>query len=91
MKTKALVDVLTSSGKCKHKDGKIEIGEETEVDLYASLGGETLIMGGLATIVIADDLILATTRKGDIYAIVAEDLRALKIGKGKGARRTGLI
>jgi hypothetical protein len=91
MKTKALVDILTSKGNCKHKDGKIEIAEETEVALYTSLGSETLLVGGLSTIVIADDLLVATTRKGDTYAIVAEDLRALRVGKGKGPRRTGLI
>jgi hypothetical protein len=91
MKTKALVDILTSKGNCKHKDGKIEIGEETEVALYTSLGSETLLVSGLSTIVITDDLLVATTRKGDTYAIVAEDLRALRVAKAKGQRRTGLI
>jgi hypothetical protein len=91
MKTKALVDVLSSDANCTHKDGTIEIGEATEVALYASLGSETLLVGGLASIVVSDDLLLAKTRKGDTYAIVAEDLRAVRVGKGKGERRTGLI
>jgi hypothetical protein len=91
MKTKALLEVLVSNGNCTHKDGTIEIGEDTEVSLYASLGSETLSVGGLSSIELANDLILGKTRKGECYAILAEDLRAVRIGKGKGARRTGLI
>ncbi len=85
------MDVLTSNGNCTHKDGTIEIAEDTEVSLYASLGSETLLVSGLASISVADDMLLAKTRKGDTYAIVAEDLRALRVGKGKAGRRTGLI
>ncbi len=91
MKTKALVDVLTSNGNCKHKDGKIEINDDTDVTLYTSLGNETLLVATLTSIVITDDLLIAKTRKGDTYALVAEDLRAVRVGKGKGPRRTGLI
>lgn len=91
MKTKALVDVLSSNGNCTHKDGKIAIGDETEVALYASFGGETLVVGGLSSIEVSDDLLLAKTRKGDMYAIVHEDVRAVRVGKGKAERRTGLI
>ena len=91
MKIKALVDVLSSNENCKHKDGTIEIGDGAEVSLYASLGSETLVVGGLASIVVSDDVLLANTRKGDTYALVAEDLRAVRVGKGKNERRTGLI
>lgn len=91
MKTKALVDVLSSNGNCTHKDGTIEIGDETEVALYASMGGETLVVGGLASIEVSGDLLVAKTRKGEMYAIVHEDVRAVRVGKGKAERRTGLI
>ncbi len=91
MKTKALLDVLTSNGNCKQKEDTIEIGEDTEVALYTSLGSETLMVSGLSSISVAKDLLIAKTRKGETYAIVAEDLRAVRVGKGKGPRRTGLI
>lgn len=91
MKTKALVEVLSSNDNCTHKDGTIEIGEGTEVSLYISLGSETLIVSGLATIKIVDEMLLANTRKGETYALVSEDLRALRVGAGKTGRRTGLI
>lgn len=91
MKTKALVEVLSSHGNCTHKDGTIEIAEETEVSLYASLGSETLVMGGLSTIKIMEEMVLANTRKGETYAIVAEDIRAVRVGQNNGKRRTGLI
>jgi hypothetical protein len=91
MKTKALVEVLSSNGNCTHKDDTIEIPEGTEVSLYVSLGSETLVVSGLATIQLMDEMLLASTRKGEAYAIVSEDLRALRVGAGKTGRRTGLI
>jgi hypothetical protein len=91
MKTKALVEVLSSNDNCTHKDGTIEIGEGTEVSLYISLGSETLVVGGLSSIKVQDEMLLANTRKGEVYALVSEDLRALRVGEGKSGRRTGLI
>ena len=91
MKTKALIEVLSSHEHCTQNDDTVEIAAEVEVSLYASLGSETLMIAGLSAIKISEELLIASTRKGEIYAILPDDLRAVRMGKSNGNRRTGLI
>lgn len=92
MNTKALAQVISTQSKgSTEKDGVIEIGAETSLTVYANLGSETLVIATVATVSILDELLLATTTKGESYAIVAQDIRALRFGKGPSGRRTGLI
>ena len=91
MKTKALVDVLTKHEKCTFKDGVIEVSEETDVALYTSLGQEAMALTEIRRITISEQLLVAENRKGETYAILAEDLRALRIGKSPTKRRSGLV
>lgn len=92
MNTKALAQVISTQSKgCTEKDGVIEIGAESSLTVYANLGSETLVIAAIASVTIIDEVLMATTKKGESYAIVAQDVRALRFGKGESTRRTGLI
>ncbi len=91
MNSKALAQVLSTQGKSSEKDGQFEIGAETALTLYASLGSETLIISSVQTVKLMDEFLLATNQKGESYAIVMQDVRALRFGKGAATKRTGLI
>jgi hypothetical protein len=91
MNTKALAQVLNTQGKATEKDGVIEIGAETGLTVYACLGSETLVISNVQSVKLLDEMVLATTSKGEGYVIVAQDIRALRFGKGENKRRTGLI
>ena len=92
MNTKALAQVIRTESKgSTEKDGVIEIGDDTTLTVYANLGSETLVIASVASVSIVDELLMATTTKGESYAVVAQDIRALRFGKGPSGRRTGLI
>ena len=91
MNTKALSDVLTTHGPGTDKDGTIELSEDTSVSLYAGIGSESLVISSVSGVTLSTDMVLATTRKGESFALLAEDIRAVRFGKAPSKKKTGLI
>tara|TARA_R110002096_G_scaffold44526_6_gene120152 strand:- start:52878 stop:53156 length:279 start_codon:yes stop_codon:yes gene_type:complete len=91
MKSKILAEILSKHGQGTQEDKKIVIPEDQSITLYASLGGEALMVADVRTIELADETVLAFTGKGDLFAIATEDIRALRVGPQASKKRTGLI
>lgn len=90
MKSKALGDILTKHGQCTLNGDKIDVPEAASVTLFASIGSESLVVAQVLSIQLLDDLVYATTQKGESYAVLAEDVRAVRFGKIQ-KKRTGLV
>ena len=91
MKSKTLAEILTKHGQGTREDNKIVIPKEQSITLYASLGGEALMVADVRTLELSDETVLAFTGKGEVFAIATEDVRALRIGQQASKRSTGLI
>jgi hypothetical protein len=90
MTTKALKELLTTHGQCTASGDTIEVGEEGQVAIFASIGSESLVVNQVRKVELLDEMIFATTAKGDAFAILAEDVRAVRFGKTQG-KRPGLV
>lgn len=90
MKTKALIDVLTRHGECTATGEKIEVPASSSVALFANIGSEALVVSKVRECQIVDDLVLVRTDKGESFAILSEDIRAVRMGSAN-ERRTGIL
>ncbi len=91
MKSNILAEVLSKHGKGKKDGDTISISDTQSITLYASLGGEALMVSDVTSVELRDETLLAVTSKGDLYAIATEDIRALRVAKAADKKRTGLI
>ncbi len=91
MKSNTLAEILSKHGQGTQEDKKIVIPEEQSITLYASLGGEALMVADVRSVELTDETILAVTSKGDLFAIATEDIRAMRVGPQANKKRTGLI
>jgi hypothetical protein len=88
MKTKALIEVLTTHGECTSSGDKIEVPSSSSVAIYANIGSESLVVSSVRSCDILGDIVLVTTAKNESYAILSEDIRAVRMGAAE--RRAGL-
>ncbi|MCP4444136.1 MAG: hypothetical protein GY811_02160 [Myxococcales bacterium] len=91
MKSKTLAEIVSKYGQGTKEGEKIVIPEEKSLTLYASLGGEALMIADVRSFEVSDEMVFASTGKGDFFAIATEDVRAIRIGPQAGKKRTGLI
>jgi len=91
MKSKTLAKILTSRGQGTEKEGTIVISDEANITIYANLGTEALMIADVKSITIDDEMAVAETGKGDIFAVALEDVRVLRIGPQIVKKSTGLI
>ena len=90
MTTKAFKELLNRFAECSAKGDEIEIQGDRKVTILASLGNESLVVAGVKRVELHDEMIIATTGKDDVFALLHEDVRALRFGKEQ-TKRTGLV
>ncbi len=91
MKSNTLAEILRTHGQGTNEDNAIVIPEGQSITLYASLGGEALMVGDVRSVEITDETVLARTGKKDLFAIAVEDVRAVRVGAEAAKKKTGLI
>ena len=91
MKSNTLSQILSKHGQGSTEGGTTIIPEEQSITLYSTIGSEALMVADVRSIELDDEMVLATTGQGDLFAIASEDIRALRIGPQSNKKRTGLI
>ncbi len=91
MKSNTLAEILRTHGQGTQEDKTIVIPEGQRITLYANLGGEALMVSDVRSVEVGDETILARTAKDDLFAIAAEDVRAVRVGAAAAKKQTGLI
>lgn len=91
MKSETLAKILSKHGQGGTEGDTTTIPEDQSITLYASIGGEALMVADVRTVEMDDQIVLATTAKGDLFAIASEDVRAMRIGPQTTKKKTGLI
>lgn len=89
MNTTLLAKTLVARGGFEKKGEAWERKGDIGLTIFATIGNEALSVGSVEKVAFDDDLVLIDTKKGDTYAIVAQDIRALRFGETGEKRRTG--
>jgi len=91
MKSTTLVKLLGKHGKAAKAGGSITFSDAKRVSLYVNTGAEALLIAEIASILVEDNIIQATTRKGDFFVVDIVDVRVLRVQAINDKMKTGLI
>ena len=84
MNPAALTTILSEQAGCKKDGNRFVISDEVGVTIFASAGNQTLTIEGIKELALqANDTVVLKTGRGDCYAFLCEDLRALHVKPGK--------
>ena len=85
MDPKALLSILENHAGCKADGKKQLVSQGVEVTVFAATGDETLVIGPVRDVIVDGDVAILGTTRGDLFAVLCRDVRAVKIG-GSDAR-----
>lgn len=89
MTSKVLADILDRHGKCDRDGNLFSIPAKTNATIYASFGGDPLIIERVSTIDLDAEVCAVTTSRNDRYILVYEDVRALRFAVVKDSKIAG--
>jgi hypothetical protein len=90
MTSKVLAEILTEHGGFVRDGAKFQAPDRAEATIFASLGQQSSVVERIAELRLENDYLLVTTRRGETYVILYEDVRSLRFaGREVGIRAPG--
>ena len=86
MKLETLTEILGKHAGARKEGTAFVFSSDVEATLFVALEGETLQIARVARLEISDTLVVADSTRGERFAVVLEDVRALKIDRASDTK-----
>ena len=85
-----LAEILTEHGGFVRDGSQFQAPDRGDATIFASLGQQTSVIERIAAFRLESDYLMVTTRRGETYVILYEDVRSLRFaGREVGIRAPG--
>lgn len=81
---------MTSEGRCQRDGDTLIVPDDTKATLFVSVGSETLVIEKVSAVTIGAETLTVRTGRDERYAVVHEDVRALRFASKSGRAGYGL-
>jgi hypothetical protein len=85
MTSKVITEVMTSEGGCQREGDTLRVPDDIKATLFVSVGSETLVIEKVSAVTVGGEALVVRTGRDERYAVVAEDVRAMRFAS-KGGR-----
>jgi len=87
MISKVLAEILTEHGGFARDGDRFSAPDGAEATIFSGLGEHSSIIERISEVCLGADYLVISTRRGETYVILSEDVRALRFaGRGTGIR-----
>lgn len=76
---------MTSEGGCQRDDDTLIVPDNIKATLFVSVGSETLVIERVSAVTVGHETLVVRTTRDERYAVVHEDVRAVRFA-AKGGR-----
>jgi hypothetical protein len=80
MTSKVLIDTLSKLAGAEHHGEHVRLSRDADTTLFIAIGNETLTVERVTALECKHDVVVATTHRGEQWAVAYEDIRALRVG-----------